>query len=348
MTTGNSPLRRRIVALGLFAAITASVWLGLDRLDNKVDWLTLEGPPHVELGTTTSFRVQTARFLTNGFLCVDLHWASDRNTPQGFLSAGAAQAIHQTNRNFDFQILLPARDQLRFVTTILYHTPDGSWSNHTFAATTALIPVLPTGERQASELVRLPLYQLEEGRQPAAPTKFSLLRWLTGVIWLCGAAMLVRQIRRNPIQPTHPSSSKRGWMVLAVGLALAGAWELAGLENTLGNWARSVARAEDIYYPRAGFQKIVISVVIALVLVGVFWRRQSLSLLPLGFGLYLALALINLLSLHAVDRLATIAWHGLVLVDGLKFLCAAVTIYGLYVGSGRVRSTGVTPNPAAD
>lgn len=349
LSNGNST-RRRILPLALFAVITVSVWLGLERLGNKVDWLTLEGPTLVEPGTTVNFRVQTGRILTNGFLCVDLHWASDRNSPQGFLAAGIAQAIHQTNRTFDFSVAFPARDQLRFVHAILYLTPDGNWSNHTFAATSALIPVTTNGERHAAKLERLPLYQLDEGRLPASTPKFSLLRWLTGATWLFAAAMLVRQMRRNPIQPAYPGVSKCGWVTLAIGLVLAGVWELGGLENTLGTWARSVARTEDVYYQRAGFQKAVSSMVVALVLV-LFWvgrRHQRLRLLPLGFGLYLALALVNLLSLHAIDRFAAIAWHGLVLVDVLKFLCAAVAIFGLYAGGRQVNATGIAPNPTAD
>ncbi|MGC3960191.1 MAG: hypothetical protein QM813_20380 [Verrucomicrobiota bacterium] len=127
----------------------------------------------------------------------------------------------------------------------------------------------------------------------------------------------------------------RTWWVIVVGFALAGIWELVGLEHSLGNWARSFARAEDVYYFRPVLQRAVISVIGAALLVwfGFGGRRRKCSLWVVGFGLYVAIATVNLFSLHAIDRYATASWHGVTAVDAVKFSCAMLAFCSLYASS---------------
>jgi hypothetical protein len=120
--------------------------------------------------------------------------------------------------------------------------------------------------------------------------------------------------------------------VLVVLLALACLWELFGLESWLGNQVRSMARARDFYYPRAVLQKVVISVAVAAtVLLLPFVRRvrSSRRLVLVSFALYLAISAANLVSLHAIDKVADLSWHGVSLVQALKLGCAAMTLLGV-------------------
>ncbi len=323
-------LRRCAVALICFVSLATVLWFWLGRW-SEVAWLTVEGPTHVVVGEPVQLRIHVTRVAPEALLCADLHWASDRNTPGGFLAAGDSKVAVHSGGTFDFRIPIPARDHLRFVNGIIYLSPDGQWSNHTFVATTDLIPITLPRADQAPALVRWPLRQLAEDFARIAPSKSPLLRWAIGLTWLLAAAGLVRQIRPARNFPTQSSKRPRWGLALVVGFALAGVWEWAGLENLLGNQARSLARAEDLYYPRAIFQKLVIAVTVAAAVVGLGMAWQKCRARPwlLGFGLYLTLTLVNLLSLHAVDLFAGRSWHGVAFVDALKLLCAVTAMVSL-------------------
>jgi len=93
-----------------------------------------------------------------------------------------------------------------------------------------------------------------------------------------------------------------------------------------------MARAGDLYYPRVVFQKAVISVAVgATVLFLLFIRRTRISrrLVLISFVLYLAIAAVNVVSLHAIDRVADLSWHSVSLVQALKLGCAAMTLQGV-------------------
>lgn len=323
-------LRRRAVVLICFVSLVAALWFWLGRW-GEVAWLTVEGPTHVVVGEPVQLRVHLTRGEQDALLCADLHWASDRNTPEGFLAAGDAKVAVHSGGTFDFRVPVPARDNLRFVNGIIYLSPDGQWSNHTFVATTELIPITRTRDGRAPVLVRWPLRQLAEDFARIAPSRSPLLRWATGLTWLLAAAVLVRQLRPARNVSMQHTKIPRGLMTVAAGFALAGIWELAGLENLLGNQARSLARAEDLYYPRATFQKLVIAVTIAAALVGLAlaWRKCVARPWLLAFGLYLAVTLVNLLSLHVVDQFAGRSWHGVAFVDAMGLLCAVTAMVSL-------------------
>lgn len=324
-------LRRRAIALACFASIAAGLWFWLGRLEH-IDWLVVEGPAQAVVGEPVSLRVHVKRWAVDSKLCVDLHWSRDRNTSLGFLAAGEPKAVNKTGGTFDFTIPVPARDNLHFVNGIIYLSPDGDWNNHTFAATTDLIPMTTTRSVRATGLVRLLVRQLAEDTARGVPPKSSPLRLATGLAWLFCAVMFGRWHWRAGRFSRPAIKAPRWGLGFAVGFALAGIWELAGFENMLGNWARSWARAEDIYYPRVLFQKAVLSLILAAVVVwfGFCGRRRRLRWWLLSFGLYLAITTVNLLSLHALDQYAAISWRGLALVDALKFPCAVIALCSLY------------------
>ncbi len=318
-------LRRRAIALTCFVSIAAGFWFWLGRLEH-LDWLRVEGPTHIVVGEPVTLRVHVARLEADAVLCVDLHWASDRNTPMGFLAEGEPRAVGKTGATFDFTLPVPTRDNLRFVNGIIYLSSDGDWNNHTFVAATDLIPMTTARGVQATGLVRLPVRQLAEVPPRVTPPNSSLLRWATGLVWLFCVVVLGRQFSGPAI-----GASRRRFL-FAVGFALAGIWELAGFENTLGNWARSHARAEDVYYLRVIFQTAMISLTVAVAItwLGFGGQRRAIPLWWLSFGFYLAIATVNLFSLHAIDQYATASWHGLTLVDALKCSCAVIALSSLF------------------
>ena len=89
------------------------------------------------------------------------------------------------------------------------------------------------------------------------------------------------------------------------------------------------------------FQKVLSTLAIAaLVLFALFIRRapSSRRLLLCAAALYLAISLVNLVSLHAIDVIAWRSWHGVTLVQALKLGCAAMALLGVrQAGASRER-----------
>jgi len=133
-------------------------------------------------------------------------------------------------------------------------------------------------------------------------------------------------------EDSPPNPETGWWQILAVLLVLTCLWELFGLEDGLGERIRAVAQASGLYYLRSIVQKIVISVTGAatVVFLVIVWRARSpRRWLVTFFGLYLAISAANLVSLHAVDRMVDLSWHGVSLVQALKLVCAAMTLEGV-------------------
>jgi hypothetical protein len=178
----------------------------------------------------------------------------------------------------------------------------------------------------------LPVRLLEDhARDNVRPT--AIPRLLTALLLL--ASSLVAWVICGSVASEPGSSTRRlrRWQVLATALTLACIWELFGLENWVWMHVRALARAGDVYYSRAFFQKAIISVTIAatFVFLCLLWRkRRPYQALLVFFGLYLAISAVNLLSFHSIDKYAGLSWLGVTLVEALKFVCATATLKGVW------------------
>ena len=86
-------------------------------------------------------------------------------------------------------------------------------------------------------------------------------------------------------------------------------------------------------YPRAVFQKAVVSVaILASILFCLFIGRVGISrrFLMISLALYLVISVVNLVSWHPIDNLAGLSWHRLTLVQALKLGCAAMALLGVW------------------
>jgi hypothetical protein len=317
------------VGLILLVAGAAAVWWGLDHWERPAAWLRVEAPRRAVAGQTLPLLVHLAPLTEPSRLCADLHWGTTRDTSMGYLGTGGSKAVGKEGGTFDFEIRIPPAQGMRFITGILFLSPTGSWKNHTRVAATEVIPVSSnTMDKVETRLEPLRVQPpgdatTDHPRSAAAP------RWLTALLFLFAAVAAWGGSPSADGSSGVPDHGSRWWQVLAVAMALACLWELFGLESWLGAQARAMARAEDFYYPRAVFQKVVISVAIAAtILFFLFIRRISGShrLLLASFALYLAISAVNLVSWHPIDMVADLSWHGLTLVQALKLGCAALTL----------------------
>src|ERR1035437_8773074 len=300
------------VGLILLVAAAAGVWGGLDRSDPRADWLRVEAPRRAVAGQPLPMRVHLAPRAEGGYLCVDLHWGASRDTSMGCLATSGTKAVGKEGGTFDFEIMVPPRAGLRFVTGIIFLSRTGSWQDHTLVAGTEVIPVSSNTAGQVES--RLEQLRLQPpGDDPRAhPHSATIPRLLTALLFLA-ATVAAWGVGQSPAGSSgRPGPENRWWQVLAALLALACLWEFFGLESWLSAQARAMARAGDFYYPRAVFQKVVISVAIAatvLFLLFIRRARSSRRLLLVCFSLYLGISLVNLVSLHAIDKIADLSWH---------------------------------------
>jgi hypothetical protein len=324
-------LTRRL-GLILFLAAAALTWLTLDRAEPRADWLRVEAPRIAVVGQSFPLRVHLAPLTEPSYLVADLHWTPARDTAMKYLATGGPKAVGKGGGDFVFEIAVPPRPGLRFVSGVIYLGPTGNWGDHKLSTSTELIPVAM--DTAPAKETRLELLHLKPPADiaPDHPHPAAAPRWLTGLLFLAALITAWRAASSNKDATGRPGPAIRGWHALLILLALACLWETFGLEGWLGERARAIAHAEDFYYPRAALQKFVISTAVAATILFFLCLRRvrpSHRLLLVSLTLYLALALVNLMSLHAIDQVAGLCWHGLTLVQVLKLACAALTLQGV-------------------
>lgn len=285
-------LRPALLPLGLLLLI-AAIGSGLLRTERSATWLHAEAPPHAIAGQTLPIRVTLAMPTSKTHLGVDLHWATSRREPRGFLSTSPARPVDRREAIYTFELPVPPRDDLGYVSAILFESSSGRWEDRTRVAQTALIPIRTSGAPGSAE--RIPVYELES-EVVASAASSPTLRLAIAVLWLLCAIVLGR---RRPY-------AGAGW--LAVACAAAAIWELSNAELSLARLARAAALEYRLYYERFWLQEaatIAILVAAAALLGSLFLRSPArrLRLLRAALWLYAAVSLAGLVSLHEADRL---------------------------------------------
>lgn len=314
------------VALLLLVALAALIWLALQRLEPRAEWLLVEAPREAIVGQELPLRVHLSPSAEPVWLGVDLHWGATRDSSKGYLATGGAFPAGTEGGTYDFKIRVAPRDGLRFVTGIIYLSKAGSWESRTRVAATELIPVRVQAagelETRLEPLGARPLMEgVQEQSHPAATPRI-----LCALLFL-GACLKVWRGGQASVDP-----GGFGWRWLAMGLGLAGIWELLGLESWVGAQARALTHAGDIYHARIWFQEAAIGLTLAATAAFLILLRRTRCSCRMGlafFGLYAGIAGVNLLSWHVFDQVADLSWHGWTLVQTLKLACAAMTWYGL-------------------
>jgi len=323
---------RGFAGLMVLLAAAAVIWWGLGRAEHRPDWLGVEAPRRALAGQPFPVRVHLAPLAEPGFLCADLHWGATRDTPMRYLATGGSKPVGREGGTLDFEITVPPKEGIGFVMGVIYFGPTGNWGDHKLAAASELVPVV-SGPAKPEE-TRLEPLRLQPSVEPSPshPPPTYGPRLLTGLLFLAAMMVAWHQGPPNKALDGRPSLETRWWQALMVLLALACLWELLGLESWLGDRARAMAHARNLYYLRTVLQKAVISMAVAAaILMLPFIRRvrSSHRLVLVSFGLYLAIAAVNLVSLHAIDKVADLSWHRVSLVQALKLGCAVMTLEGL-------------------
>jgi hypothetical protein len=312
-------------ALSLFIVVVVAAWWGLGQLEPHPQWLRVEGARRAVVGKPLRLRVHLAPVAEPTCVCADLRGGALRDRPMSGLVCGAIRPVGKEGGDFDFEFLVPPRDRLRFVSVVIYLTRTGRWEDRTMAADTEMLSATTNmADKVEARLEPLRLQPDGGGASNANHVSTPLPRRLTGLLFLAAMVVAWRAGRRR-IAP-----GRRQWQALAVFLALAGLWELLGLEGWLDARLRTLACAEDVYSLRVGLQKVVVSLMIAgtlLFLMVVRRVRGPMRLLVAVSGLYAALAALNVVSLHAIDVIAGLSWQGISLMRALKLACVITILW---------------------
>lgn len=164
------------------------------------------------------------------WLTLDLHGATPRREPRGFVGQGGSQRVDPETRTYAFAAPVIAEGDLGSVTAIVFLSRSGRWADRTAVAATEPDPVC-AGDTGA--LQPLPAYDRSDpvGRpQEPSPT----LRVAIAALWLLA--------RRPPVARAKRRAAAALWLYAGISLAGLLSWHEA--DRLLGAAVLSVPVAQ--------------------------------------------------------------------------------------------------------
>lgn len=352
---------KRAAFAALLCAVFAATYLILDRTEHRPGWLTVEMPAGAVAGRPLEVRVTLKRPVRGAWIAATLHRAGDdRRLKERIAAAGPAREAAPGIHVFRFEV--PERDDLRFVSAVIYSGPNGRWTERTAAAHTKLIPVREVGQAAPlPALRRTPVYAsttaaddraqaARAARPAAAKPRGKPSAWvhpaIAALLLTASVLGLARTRRRSGRRPE--GEERAVWLVLAAVMALCAALELSGLAGQAADWGRRLAEQAGIYESRKPFQKAAMAAVAAasLGLFVLFLRavrrpgpHRALWGAAIGLAAYLALSFVSALSFHAVDVARGLVWHGWPAVDAARGAGALAALLAAGLPSGKERTS---------
>jgi len=324
----------RSIGLLLLVVAAAVTWWWLDGLEPRAGWLQVEAPRSARVGQSFPIRVDLAPQAEPGFLCADLHWFHTHDNSQGYLESGGAKPVRREGGTYDFSVMVRPKTGLGFVQVVLFLSRTGSWDTQTRVAASELIPVLTNNLAELDmQFARLRMAPVDAVSN-AHPSPAAAPRLLIGLFFLAATGVAWRVNRSKSSSSEAADVTVLWWRRTMLALALAGLWELTGAQNWLDTHLRAVARMEDFYYLRGLAQKAAISTLIPSVGFLLLWFlrvRVYQRLFVSVFVLYVALSVVDLVSLHAIDQVADRSWHGITVIQALKLGCAVLLLERVFV-----------------
>jgi hypothetical protein len=310
---------RRLLTTCLVVALGALVWFLLSRPPSASAWCALESHRYATVGEPLQIRVTLRQPLSANDVHVDLHWATVRREPRGFLVEATLTPSNVRAATLDATMRLPAQEDLGYVHAVVFVSPTGKWTDRTWTATSEPIAV----HQASSAPVTTSLYPLfvmdEKGPEPVVVHDSPVVRICISVLWLT-SVMALRRVRREP-----------GATSVMVACFLAAIWELVPVERALSGIVRSWTLEHRLYYERQAFQTVATTIVItaaagllALTIFGAHrrvWRNASVGLM-----IYAGIAITSSISLHAVDAVLATTVAGLSANETVRLGAAFVTL----------------------
>ncbi len=325
-------------AAAALAALSVAIWLALDRLNRRADWLTVEAPAYAAAGQPLPLKITVKKADVPIWLVVDLHWTDRSRESAGFLSTGGRRLLDAPG-TYPFEPRVAPRADLAFVLAVVYLSRTGDWESRDRSATTDLIRVRSgTAPAAGARVSALPAYEdgtrvavagIRAGGEAPPWNEADRTAGKSAVAGLLLAAAVAAAWSAR----AAAGRERTAWAAMAAVLAAATAWELSGAGRAVTELGRTIAASHDWYYLRKPLQAGVIAALTAggacaAVLVGRARRSlgRPLTVARIGALLYGVVTAVDLLSFHATDAIAGVSVAGLPLIQVLKLANAALVL----------------------
>jgi hypothetical protein len=292
-------LRTRVIP-AIFVTLVAAVALLVFRREPEASWLRVDAPSVIVVGEPFIATVTLLEPADGAFLALDLHGTDLRKSSLRVVAAGQTQAIVGGQRTFRFPLVLRERQDVARVQAVIYLSRSEQWSDAFRVARSDSLDVI-RGSPRPADIVLRPLTVHDQKEDPAIEVANPpLLRMAIVALWLGAGGVAATAWRRSA-----PATVAGLFVVLCLVLA---AWEALAAGTWIADQARPLARAAGLYEDRRIVQQVT-TVALAGVLgllaaVGLQRSRRHFPGLALaGMALYVVVSLVDMLSLHEVDRL---------------------------------------------
>jgi hypothetical protein len=296
-TAGRSSTGLRAVALPaciLLAAVSAA--LLLLRSPPPAGWVTLVGKDAATAGAPWTATVTLQPPFQGSWLGVDLHGADAGDRWLGCVGSAAAQRIDPATPTFQFTVPVAADPAISKVWAVIVLSTAADWDSRTMMAASATIPVRQGAAAAAARSLAVHAMVYEPPTEDAASLR---VRAVVAAVWLAAAVLYWRRRGDGSRWPLLLGSA-------CVGIA---AFELSGAGPRVLDTVRELVQQHHLYEQRRLLQALASVAVLlgsaAFTALGLRRARAVPALAIAGIGLYAAVALLGMLSLHEADHLLT-------------------------------------------
>jgi hypothetical protein len=345
---------RRAGAAAILVLAFAGTWIVLDRTDRPPRWLAVEAPRAAHVGGTFEVRVRLDDAVGPTRVVCTLHRAGADRRIRGFLASAGPPRDVVRGGTHSFVFAVPDRDDMAFVSAIVFLSPTGRWEDGTHAASTKLAPAIRgPGPGPERALVGTRVFHFQTSAQAAAATAREkrpsrkpspLVHPFFFVLLLASAlACLAKAGRKRPDAGPGERRARTVWLLFSIVLAASAVIEVSGLAGLFADWARRTAEARNLYDIRRIYQKAIMAGVASggLGLFLLFLRAARRPAAPrfewlagLGLAAYLALSFVGVLSFHAVDVVRRMTWLGVSPFDAARGAGAGIVLLAAILAPG--------------
>lgn len=335
---GRGLLRIKPLALSISAValVFITTWAVFDRMEERrrlrrqPDWLTLEASPVAVSGRPYEIRVHLEHLPEPQLIVCGLRWtAADRRVSGGLASAGPARET-RGGETIIYRIDVREKEEMRFVSAVIYLSPNGRWRDRTRGASTELIPVISEAEKAAIPPPRslrmsrtaTPAEEAAgESRMAAARGRSAgSLRSLFIVVLLAAGVLCAALAMREGRGAERVAAGRWPvWMGFSVVLLAFAFLEAFDIPARITEALRLISMERDVYDMRRPIQgAAAVTAALGTIALIFFLVRAAMRsrgrgwFVWAGIGLlvYLSVTVVGMISFHPVDVLRRMSLGG--------------------------------------
>jgi hypothetical protein len=141
-------LKKQLILIYLIPCFVFLVtWTALKYFHGPLaGWCTVTYPAEVTVDQDITVKVHYSGIQDETYLVVDLHWNKRSMEWVGYLSSAGESPRIKGEGSHEFSLEVTDREDIGFISVVIYLSPTGQWKDVKKAAHTGLIPVVRSGE----------------------------------------------------------------------------------------------------------------------------------------------------------------------------------------------------------